>query len=85
MRAHPTLMAAVVLGTGTAAFFLFSPVRAQLPVPALTTAAGPALMSKEANVRHSPVVDVVRRVKAAVVNIHSERTVRRRPPKSCFP
>jgi serine protease Do len=52
-------------------------VLAQEKAPA--TPAGPAATrtnpSPRTIARHSPVVDVVRRVRAAVVNIHSERTV----------
>jgi serine protease Do len=58
---------------------------APTPAPILTTAASSPSTSLEPpsrtnprswNLRQSPVVDVVRRVKDAVVNIHSERTVR---------
>ncbi len=59
MRWHLTLAAAVLLSA------------AGLPVGAPAAAAEHA----HANPRRSPVVDVVQRVRAAVVNIHSERTV----------
>jgi len=76
MRVHPTLSAAVVLGTVCFALQPLATVRGELPVPALTTAAGPAPTAKGWNPRQTPVVDVVRRIKESVVNIHSERTVR---------
>jgi serine protease Do len=70
MRAHPTLLAACF------ASLLVLPVRGQLPVPAVTTSAGPAPTARGFNPRQTPVVEVIRRVKGSVVNIHSERTVR---------
>jgi serine protease Do len=75
MRAHPTLLAAGALGVALSGLFLAHVVRAELPLPAITTT-GPAPTARDWNVRHTPVVDVVRRVKDAVVNITSERTVR---------
>jgi serine protease Do len=76
MRAHRTLPAAVVLGTACFAFLFLAPLHGELPVPAMTTAAGPAPTARGSNPRQTPVVEVVRRIKGSVVNIHSERTVR---------
>src|SRR5947208_971801 len=57
------------------------PARADFPLPPLHTAAAappasPAANPRAWNLRQSPPVDVVRQVKDAVVNIHSERTAR---------
>jgi serine protease Do len=71
MRAHPTLFLAV-LGIAFTGFSL-PPAHAELPLPAVV---GPAPTARGWNRRQTPVVEVVRRVKGAVVNIHSERTVR---------
>ena len=71
MRPLLTLRAlAVGVALGGAA--LVPVVRAELPLP---PAARPA-DARAWNLRQSPPVEVVRRVKDAVVNIHSERTVR---------
>jgi serine protease Do len=54
------------------------PVRAAAPLVVAITLLAPAVRADEkptANPRHSAAVDVVERVKASVVNIHSERTV----------
>ncbi|MFO0844839.1 MAG: trypsin-like peptidase domain-containing protein [Gemmataceae bacterium] len=63
MTAHRTLLTALTLSLALSAA---PAVRADLPP------AGPRAWS----VRQTPVVEVVRRVKESVVNIHSERTVR---------
>jgi serine protease Do len=69
--------AAVLLAT----LFCFVPVNwsaaAEEKKDAGTTPPGrpPAALALPANPRRTPVVDVVERVRAAVVNIHSERTV----------
>ncbi len=63
MRTHRTLISALALG---AALVMHTPARADFPLPG----------SRAWSVRQTPVVEVVRRVKDAVVNIHSERTVR---------
>jgi serine protease Do len=52
------------------------------PLYAPARAADPAVPF---NPRHTPVVDVVRRVKGAVVNIHSERTVGQLDPAGATP
>src|SRR5262245_36231733 len=76
MRAHRTLLAAAF----AAALFGGRPARTEAksdtPLPPISgrRAASPA--GHAWNPRHTPVVDVVRHVKDAVVNIHSERTVR---------
>jgi serine protease Do len=74
MRAHHTLLAIVIVVAAIPGFHLLTRSRAELPLPPITT--GPAPGGRDWNVRRTPVVDVVRRVKEAVVNIHSERTVR---------
>jgi serine protease Do len=71
---HPRLLAAVALG---AAWLWIGPVAEASEPPVASVAATPlARPGREWNLRQTPVVDVVRRVRAAVVNIHSERTVR---------
>jgi serine protease Do len=77
MRLHPTLLV-VVLGTTLAGAFPRPAVCADVALPPLTsqTQSGPLPGARGFNPRQTPVVDVVRRVRAAVVNIHSERTVR---------
>src|SRR5437870_4964261 len=78
MRTHPSLLLAVVLALacGVAALPRSSGAAADGP-PAVSTA-GPAPVAARStwNLRQTPVVEVVRRVKDAVVNIHSERTVK---------
>jgi serine protease Do len=75
MRAHPTLLAAAVLVTAFSGFYLL-PARADLPAVPAPGAAGPTLTGRDWSLRQTPIVEVVRRVRDAVVNIHSERTVR---------
>jgi serine protease Do len=65
MSAHRTWTAAVVLSTALAC--PLPTARAEPPLPPSARAWAP---------RQTPVVEVVRRVKESVVNIHSERTVR---------
>jgi serine protease Do len=65
MRAQHSLSVVVVLGTALAG--PLARARAEVPLPA---------NARNWNPRQTPVVEVVRRVKDAVVNIHSERTVR---------
>jgi serine protease Do len=74
MRAIRTLLAAAVLAAVLPGVPFLAAARAELPAPM----AGPTVVppARAWNVRQTPVVDVVRRVKDAVVNIHSERTVR---------
>lgn len=75
MRTHRTLLAAVAVGTVLSPFGTAARARADVALPPL--AGRPASDPTRAwNPRQSPVVDVVRQVKAAVVNIHSERTVK---------
>jgi serine protease Do len=77
MRRHPTLLAVVTLATILFGWSLYLPVRGNLPLPeSPATQAGALPGARSWNNRQTPVVDVVRRVKDAVVNIHSERTVR---------
>src|SRR5438309_12062116 len=78
MRTHRTTLAVVGLTTALSGLLLVAITRADLPLPALSTRqTGPAPAgARDWNLRQTPVVTVVRRVKAAVVNIHSERTVR---------
>jgi serine protease Do len=65
MSAHRTWAAAFIVSAVLAGPFVGA--RAELPLPSSTRTWGP---------RQTPVVEVVRRVKDAVVNIHSERSVR---------
>jgi serine protease Do len=69
MRTHPSLPAAALLAAA-----LLSPCAASAETVA--GQAGAAPVSRSWNLRQTPIVDVVRRVRDAVVNIHSERTVR---------
>src|SRR5262249_11915077 len=77
MRTHPSLLV-VFLGTALTGFSVAPGAWAELPLPASGSGppSGPARGSGTSDPRHSPVVEVVRRVRGAVVNIHSERTVR---------
>ncbi len=77
MRRHPTLLAVVTLGTILFGWSLYLQARGNLPLPEpAPTQVGALPGARSWNTRQTPVVDVVRRVKDAVVNIHSERTVR---------
>jgi serine protease Do len=68
MRTHPLLLAAVVL---TAALcFVPRNLPSAEPTPSASTTP-----RRDWALRHTPVVEVVKRVRDAVVNIHSERTV----------
>jgi serine protease Do len=71
MRIHFTLPAAVLLGAA-----LLLPLRgAAEPVPpAPPVATAPRAPTRDWSLRQTPVVDVIKRVRDAVVNIHSERT-----------
>src|SRR3954452_9781653 len=63
--------------TTLVALLLISAAWAELPPPVNSQAQnGPAPGARDYNLRNSPVVDVVKRVRDSVVNIHSERTVR---------
>jgi serine protease Do len=67
MRTHTSLLAVLILTTSLPA-----------AEPALTGPApvAPQVVGREWNPRQTPVVDVVKRVRNAVVNIHSERMTR---------
>jgi len=67
MRTHTSLLAVLIL---TASLPAAEPV---LTGPALVP---PQVVGREWNPRQTPVVDVVKRVRNAVVNIHSERMTR---------
>ena len=74
MPTHRTLVRAALL---TAALGLLSPLSAAEPTPKNEPKDHPpAKVPRDWNPRRTPVVDAVKRVRAAVVNIHSERTVR---------
>src|SRR5262249_8374947 len=66
MRAHRILLAALSLGSAS---LFFSPLLAQVTPPAGTSA-------RDWSPRRSPVTDVVRRVRDAVVDIQSERSAK---------
>src|SRR6266446_355336 len=74
MRLHRTLV--ITLGLLVLAHGPWPRLGAQEkgPLASLAAEARPAAAQRVA-ARHSPVVDAVKRVRAAVVNIHSERTV----------
>jgi serine protease Do len=77
MSLHRTLLPSAVLG---AALGLISPLQAadSSNPPTAKEQAAPRetrTAARDWNPRHTPVVDAVKRVRAAVVNIHSERTV----------
>jgi serine protease Do len=74
MRTHPTLLV-VSLAVTLSGLALGIAARADVTLPALPGSA-PLPGARGWNPRQTPVVEVVRRVKSAVVNIHSERTVR---------
>jgi serine protease Do len=78
MRTQRTLLVVITLGVSLAGFAVGLAARADvaLPAPAGPTQTGALPGARGWSVRQTPVVEVVRRVKAAVVNIHSERTVR---------
>jgi serine protease Do len=69
MRTHPLPLAAVVL---TAALCF---VPRNLPSAEPTTSSASTSPRRDWSLRQTPVVEVVKRVRDAVVNIHSERTV----------
>ncbi len=77
MRMHPPSLAALVISA--ALFGLTAAVPAHdpsvvSPPPAVNTAQVRPV-SRDWNLRQTPIVDAVKRVRSAVVNIHSERTV----------
>ncbi len=65
MRTHPSLLAILVLT---------APLAAAEPVLTGPAPLPPPVASRDWNPRNTPVVEVVKRVRNAVVNIHSERT-----------
>jgi serine protease Do len=73
MRSHRPFAFALCLLSLTVGSL--APAPAQDQTPGTLAAPAPASASARTSARHSPVVDVVRRVRGAVVNIHSERTV----------
>jgi serine protease Do len=76
MRTHLHSSAALVLTACTcltAAVFGHDPTVVSAPPPPAAAAVRP--VSRDWNLRQTPIVDAVKRVRAAVVNIHSERTV----------
>ncbi|MGL4549817.1 MAG: S1C family serine protease, partial [Gemmataceae bacterium] len=77
MRAHRKLLAALTLGTASL-----------VPPALLAQAANPPAAGKSARDwsprQSSPVADVVRRVKGAVVNIHSERSTKSSSSEELF-
>jgi serine protease Do len=76
MKTHPLLLATIL----PIALIGFSYTRGadDRPAPVVQTATpgGPVAGPRTFNLRQTPVVAVVRKVKGAVVNIHSERTAR---------
>jgi serine protease Do len=74
---------------------IYAGTAAPIPTPVLTSATAtpaltpgenpPAVNLRSWNLRQTPVVEVVRRVRDAVVNIHSERTVRPATADDVFP
>jgi serine protease Do len=73
MPTHRTLVHATLL---SAALGFLSPLSAADPTPKVESKDRPAAkVSRDWNPRRTPVVDAVKRVRAAVVNIHSERNV----------
>ncbi len=78
MTTHRTLPAVVLLGIALSGFTVALAARADVALPAssVPSQTGPVPGVRNWNLRQTPVVEVVRRVKSAVVNIHSERTVR---------
>src|SRR5260370_12853952 len=85
MRMHPPAPLAALAGVALPAactclrgpVFGHGPTVVSVPAPA----AGPSVrpVSRDWNLRQTPIVDAVKRVRAAVVNIHSERTVAMTP------
>jgi serine protease Do len=85
------LVAALTLVGGA----VYSEAADPIPTPVLTSATAtpapshaetpPAVNLRSWNLRQTPVVEVVRRVRDAVVNIHSERTVRPATADEIFP
>jgi serine protease Do len=73
MPTHRTLLPTAIL---SAALGFLSPLPASEPTPkAETKDRPPAKVARDWNPRRTPVVEAVKRVRAAVVNIHSERAV----------
>src|SRR5262249_26959304 len=82
MRMHRTLVPAALL---SASLGFLSSLHAAEPAPkSETKSATPPKASRNWKPRRTPVVDAVERVRAAVVNIHSERTVQGPIPEELF-
>jgi serine protease Do len=83
---HWLVSLALALGGGvvSAAPFLTS-ATATPSVPVAEPPPSPTAASRTWNLRQTPVVEVVKRVRDAVVNIHSERTVRAAGADELFP
>ncbi len=69
MRTHPLSLAVVA---GSVVLCLAAALHAE---PGLSSSSAPPSPHRDWNLRQTPVVEAVKRVRAAVVNIHSERTV----------
>jgi serine protease Do len=70
MRTHPLSLAVVV---GSVLFLFAAAMHAEPGLP--SSSAAPATPHRDWSLRQTPVVEAVKRVRAAVVNIHSERTI----------
>lgn len=70
MRTHRYLLSAVVVGIGVWQLLAVAPA-ADRPTPSPAKSVG-----RDWSLRQTPIVEVVKRVRGAVVNIHSERTVK---------
>jgi serine protease Do len=82
MPTHRTLVPAAIL---SAALGLLNPLSAAEPTPKTEAKdRTPPKVSRDWNPRRTPVVDAVNRIRAAVVNIHSERTVGGVSPEELF-
>jgi serine protease Do len=80
MRIHLRSLAALVVSIAlivSAAVFAHDPTVAVSPSAAPAAAApGTRAVSRDWSIRQTPIVDLVKRVRPAVVNIHSERTAK---------
>jgi serine protease Do len=79
MRIHLRSLAVLVVSIGlivSAAVFAHDPTVAVSPPAAAATASGSRPVSRDWSIRQTPIVDLVKRVRPAVVNIHSERTAK---------
>src|SRR4051812_28184651 len=79
MRRHLPLLGAVLVGTALVCFGTTLPATEPAASPARSPSplhVGPPPTGRDWSLRQTPVVEVVRRVQDAIVNIHSERTAR---------